>query len=251
MPRTTPPAETSATPDASPATLDPDRLIRVSSILVVVAVAIGAGIVSYGHAYELVHSHGESGTAAVVGPATVDGLIYASGMVLLQAARRRVKPPPLAFFGLWLGIAATIGANVAHGVDHGRIGALVSAWPAVALIVSYELLMKIIRSGPGKAAELVEDHDDATTGHCPHGVAEVADEAVRVRYLHARDCLGEELSQRQLSDAFGVDRKKVAELVPETKRTRGRTEPVEAPQPEPVRHTDNGHAPVGAMGELS
>jgi predicted XRE-type DNA-binding protein len=32
-------------------------------------------------------------------------------------------------------------------------------------------------------------------------------------FLHARDCLGEPLSQRQLSAAFGLSRPKVAELV--------------------------------------
>lgn len=229
---------------ATDATFDPDRLIRRSSIAVVVLVAIGAGIVSYGHAYELVHSHGEGGTAAVIGPATVDGLMFASGMVLLQAARYRVSPPRLAYFGLWLGIAATVGANVAHGAGHGPIGALVSAWPAVALIVSYELLMKLIRAGATTGGEPVEDHDAATAHHCPHGVAETADEAVRIRFLHARDCLDETLSQRQLSTAFGIDRGKVADLVPETRKTRAQCEQQDTPSPP---HTPNGrtYAPIG------
>jgi hypothetical protein len=34
---------------------------------------------------------------------------------------------------------------VAHGLGHGLIGAAVGAWPAVALVGSYELLMMIIR----------------------------------------------------------------------------------------------------------
>jgi hypothetical protein len=44
-----------------------------------------------------------------------------------------------------LGIATTLAANVAHGLGHGLIGATVAAWPAVALVGSYELLMLIIR----------------------------------------------------------------------------------------------------------
>jgi hypothetical protein len=32
---------------------------------------------------------------------------------------------------------ATVGANVAHGLNHGVIGALVSAWPALALVGSF------------------------------------------------------------------------------------------------------------------
>jgi hypothetical protein len=46
-----------------------------------------------------------------------------------------------------LGIAATRAANVAHGLGYDPIGAAVAAWPAVALVGSYELLMMIIR-GP-------------------------------------------------------------------------------------------------------
>jgi hypothetical protein len=44
-----------------------------------------------------------------------------------------------------LGTAATLAANVAHGLGHGFVGAAVAAWPAVALVGSYELLMMIIR----------------------------------------------------------------------------------------------------------
>jgi hypothetical protein len=34
---------------------------------------------------------------------------------------------------------------VAHGLGHGPVGAAVAAWPAVALVGSYELFMTIIR----------------------------------------------------------------------------------------------------------
>jgi hypothetical protein len=78
-------------------------------------------------------------------PLTVDGLIYASSMVMLDAARRKVPVPALAPWLLGLGIAATLAANVAHGLGHGVIGSAVSAWPAVALVGSYELLMTVIR----------------------------------------------------------------------------------------------------------
>ena len=36
-------------------------------------------------------------------------------------------------------------ANVAHGLGHGSVGAAVAAWPTVALVGSYELLMMVIR----------------------------------------------------------------------------------------------------------
>ena len=44
------------------------------------------------------------------------------------------------------GVTATLAANVAHGLGHGPSGAVVAAWPAVALVGSYELLMVVIRS---------------------------------------------------------------------------------------------------------
>ena len=210
-------------PEPAPATVAGDRLVRVSSVAVVVAVALGAAFVSYRHAYELVHSHGEIGAAAAVGPATVDGMIYASGMVLLQAARYRQRPPLLAHFGLWLGILATVGANVAHGAGHGWVGALVSAWPAVALIVSYEQLMRIIRAGGRRGTDQEPGHPAATGGQCPHRVAETVDAAVVTAFLHGRDCLGEAPSQRHLSAAFGHPRDRVAALI----------KPLAGPAPEP------------------
>jgi hypothetical protein len=80
---------------------------------------------------------------------TVDGLIYASSMVMLHSARRRAPVPVLARWLLGLGIAATVAANSAHGVAHGPVGAVVAAWPALALVGSYELLMLMVRNMEG------------------------------------------------------------------------------------------------------
>ena len=99
-----------------------DRVIRWSTAVAVLGVAAVAAVASYERAYDLVRAHGESGWAARLIPLTVDGLIYASSMVMLDAARRTVPVPPLARWLLGLGIAATLAANVAHG--------WVMAWPA-------------------------------------------------------------------------------------------------------------------------
>jgi hypothetical protein len=113
--------------------------------LAVVGVAAVAAVVSYEHASALVREHGESGWTGRLIPLTEDGLVYASSMVMLDSARRGVRVPALARWLLGLGIIATLAANVAHGLDHGLIGAAVGAWPAVALVGSYELLMTVIR----------------------------------------------------------------------------------------------------------
>ena len=65
-----------------------DRLIRITTALAVVAVAVVAAIISYQLAFELVRSHGESGMTARLLPFTVDGLIWAASMVVLDASRR-------------------------------------------------------------------------------------------------------------------------------------------------------------------
>jgi hypothetical protein len=109
-------------------------------------VAAVAAVASYEHAYALVRAHGEAGWTGRLVPLTVDGLIYASSMVMLDSARRRVPVPALARWLLGLGIAATLAANVAHGLGHGPVGAAVAAWPAVALVGSYELFMMVVRS---------------------------------------------------------------------------------------------------------
>jgi Protein of unknown function (DUF2637) len=112
----------------------------------VLAVAGIAANVSYWHAYAVVRAHGESGITARLEPATIDGLVYASSMVVLYAARHRVPVPSLARWLLGLGIAATLTANMAQGWSHGPVGAVVAAWPAVSLVGSYELLVWLIRT---------------------------------------------------------------------------------------------------------
>ena len=122
-----------------------DRAIRLSTAAAVLAVAGIAAYVSYWHAYAVVRAHGESGITARLEPATIDGLVYASSMVVLYAARHRVPVPSLARWLLGLGIAATLTANMAQGWSHGLVGAVVAAWPAVSLVGSYELLVWLIR----------------------------------------------------------------------------------------------------------
>src|ERR1700735_1796841 len=153
-----------------------DRVIRWSTAFAVLGVAAVAAVASYEHAYDLVRAHGEAGWTGRLVPLTVDGLIYASSMVMLDSARRRVPVPSLARWLLGLGIAATLGANVAHGLGHGPVGAAVGAWPAVALVGSYELLMMIIRGTQQPAGDASPETGQAAAG-LPHALqAQAAEE---------------------------------------------------------------------------
>ena len=144
-----------------------DRVIRVSTALAVLAVAAVAAYVSYWHAYAVVRAHGESGITARLEPATIDGLVYASSMVVLHPARHRLPVPSLARWLLGLGVAATLTANMAQGWSHGPVGAVVAAWPAVSLVGSYELLVWLIRTSGALEREPSADR--------PCGKAAVAD----------------------------------------------------------------------------
>ncbi len=128
------------------ATSSIDRAIRLSTAAAVLAMAGIAAYVFYWHAYAVVRSYGEVGITARLEPATIDGLVYASSMVVLYAARHRVPVPSLARWLLGLGITATLTANMAQGWSHGPVGAVVAAWPAVSLVGSYELLVWLIRT---------------------------------------------------------------------------------------------------------
>jgi hypothetical protein len=65
-----------------------DDVIRWTTTLAVLGVAAVAAVASCEHGYDLVRAHGESGWTAHMVPLTVDGLIYASSMVMLDATRQ-------------------------------------------------------------------------------------------------------------------------------------------------------------------
>jgi Protein of unknown function (DUF2637) len=177
-----------------------DRLIRVTTALAVVAVASVAAIISYQHAYELVRSHGEAGLTARLLPFTVDGLIWAASMVALDANRRNQRVPRLALWSLGTGIAATVGANLAHGLGNGPIGALVSAWPALALVGSFELLMLLVKTADHASKPI--DHHAPVDAPAESGLEDT------VRSLHQAGT-----SQRAIARELNVDRRKIKRVL--------------------------------------
>jgi Protein of unknown function (DUF2637) len=190
-----------------------DRLIRITTALAVMAVAVVAAVISYQHAYELVRSHGESGMTARLLPFTVDGLIWAASMVVLDASRQNQPVPRLAAWSLGTGIVATVGANLAHGVGHGPVGALVSAWPALALVGSFELLMMLIRTGRGSEAGAAEREPQyrlappmAQEAPLELTVAPTLEQTVRAWYEAGH-------SQRAIARELNIDRRKIKRIL--------------------------------------
>jgi Protein of unknown function (DUF2637) len=140
-----------------------DRVIRWTTAGAVAGVA---AMTSYEHAHALVRAHGEAGRTGRPVPLTMDGLIYVTSVMMLDSARRKVPVRALASWLLGLGIAATLAANVAHGLGDGLAGATVAAWPTVALVGSYELLMMIISSAAGPAEQSAQPPRDARLAAC-------------------------------------------------------------------------------------
>lgn len=152
-------------------------------------------------------------------PFTVDGLIWAASMVILDANRRKQAVPALAKWSLGVGIVATIGANVAHGLSHGIVGALISAWPAVALVGSFELAMTLTRTA-------------ATSVQLRTNAEQSPEEAIVADYLASLEGPGKPLSQRYLAEKHSVDRRKVKQILSTVA------------QPEPVRQQNPQSASV-------
>lgn len=126
---------------------DGDTVIRWLAAAVVLAVAAFAAIVSYSHIFELGRHHGQDGAAARLLPLSVDGLIASASLVMLYAARNRITLRRMSWprVMLWLGIGATVAANVLYGLPFGWLAAVVSAWPAVAFVGSVEMAVRFAR----------------------------------------------------------------------------------------------------------
>ncbi len=131
----------------------PNRWIRRTSTGGVLLVALIAAIVSFRHMHELCLRHGEDHLAAVLIPLAVDGLIVVASMSILLANRCGSCGGLLAWSLLVVGSLASLGANVAVA-EPSLIGRIIAAWPSLALIGSYELLMSQIRRSAGGRAEI-------------------------------------------------------------------------------------------------
>lgn len=123
------------------------RWVLVVTIVAVAVVAVVAAVMSYIHVRDLARNSGEDWRAYLL-PLSVDGLLVAASMVML--VRRRAGQPAgwLPWAGLVLGLGASLGANVAAGHPEWRtpfLDGVVSAWPAVALAISFELLILVVR----------------------------------------------------------------------------------------------------------
>jgi hypothetical protein len=126
--------------------------LRAAVYLTAVAVAAFAFIVSFAHIYDLGQAHAQHGIAARLLPLSVDLLIVAASLVLFIQSSAPQLPVGLARWlprvVLWCGIGATVAANVAYGLPHGWLSAVISGWPGAAFVMVVEMVMVTVRRVP-------------------------------------------------------------------------------------------------------
>lgn len=118
--------------------------IRGLTIACVVLVAAVAAVVSYAHMYELALEKGEGWRSNLI-PLSVDGMLVATTLAIVDRRRLGQAVGWVPWTGLALGLVASLGANVA-GAQSDLVAQLVAAWPPVALAISIETLVIVLRN---------------------------------------------------------------------------------------------------------
>jgi hypothetical protein len=100
-------------------------------------VAVVAAIASFSHMQEVALMAGQAELIALILPLSVDGLIVVGSVALVDGATKR----GIAWFAFMVGVAASLAANVLSA-DPDLLSRSVAAWPAVALLLTVEVLLQ-------------------------------------------------------------------------------------------------------------
>jgi uncharacterized protein DUF2637 len=107
---------------------------RIGGIITALGVGSIAAIASFAHIRELAIDHGQSRDIGTLYPLSVDWLII--GATFAMNGHRKFWPR-VAFFA---GVAATISGNIL-AVPGDALSRVISAWPAIALLLVVEILV--------------------------------------------------------------------------------------------------------------
>lgn len=192
--------------------------VRRCAVAAVVMVATVAAIVSYAHMHEVATRAGEGWRSWLL-PLSVDGLIVCASLVLIVRRRRGQPAGWLAWCGLALGLAASVCANVA-AAEPTIIGRLVAAWSPLALGVSYELLLGLLR--PVRRTETdTEAYTEAGTATDTVTISEPmiseppeVDLVTRARaVVAAGDAQGRPVGRGRLATALGIGQHEARQIL--------------------------------------
>jgi hypothetical protein len=177
------------------------RSVRTTGITVTSLIAIGTAIVSYSHGLDVVREVGNRNWIAFLIPLFADGLIFLCSIALFAAATTGA-PCGWAWAGLLLGVGVTVTMNVTAGWPGGIGGALVGALTPAVLFIALKVLEWLLRLQVAPTAV-----------NCPHSLPRTVADAAALDFLHSRDCLGEGPTYSDIAARWGVDRRKLPELV--------------------------------------
>lgn len=116
---------------------------RLASLAGTVAVTVIAAVASFDHMRVVAERAGQPALLAALLPFSVDGLTLVGALALGDGRRSRWS----AWVAFILGVSASLAANVL-AAPPGIVARVVSAWPAVALLVLVEVLARSGRKLP-------------------------------------------------------------------------------------------------------
>ena len=202
---------------------------RLIGVLTMTAFAAAAAVISYNDGLFLVHLAGTAGRLAYLYPLLPDGLIVISWTSMYEASLTAAARPAWATAGIALGACLTVSMNVAAGVLHNSLDALIDGVVPVVFFVALEILMGTIKRGRGGVPT-----PSAPAASRQDGTAEppTTDEALRVLLATA--------SIRGLAEVLGVPKGRVEAW---SRQVKTATVTVPAEQlAEPSPNGDGSHA---------
>jgi hypothetical protein len=105
-----------------------------------------------------------------------------------------------------LGLAVMAAADITSGARYGPLGAIISAWPAVAFFGAADMVLELVPRFRSR-----RQFRPVPAPAVPGDVQQ----AVRAAYLASVQA-GDPLSQRAMAARFGLSRRKIRQLVPES-----------------------------------
>jgi hypothetical protein len=167
---------------------------RVCAVLVLAALSVITGIISYEHGLIMARETSNTGLVCYLLPLVPDLMIVGGSITLVEASARHLSRPLPAIGALVAGIGWTVAQNIAGGWHGGAGDRVVSGGIPLAFLVTFESLLWLLRQGRQSAA--------ATTGnHSQPPRPETVEDGLAL--------LLDIESQRTLAEALGVPRSRV------------------------------------------
>jgi hypothetical protein len=172
--------------------------VRLVAVATMAAFAVAAAIISYNDGLFLVRLAGIGGRLAYLYPLLPDGLIVISWTSMYEAGLTGVARPAWATAGIALGACLTVSMNVAAGVMHNGLAALVDGVVPVVFFVALEILVGILRR-----------RGAATGAAPPGGQPQTPETAWAPTTEEALRALLDSASIRGLAEVLGIPKSRV------------------------------------------